>query len=821
MDYVLSKKFNETFTMNWIGQEKLSGDTKDLYLPIDQPISGVTYISGITYTTDGIINDKQYLNLYFKFKNAGCISNLVPCDECWSDMLEIGALSGLTLNPLQPFDFQLYVYRIDDANTNPTDIYISNIVIDGLYQITEVDGIGTITDDNTEFILSPKDIYKVFSIDDFEVIVRGVTDNIDIKFRVTQNNGRNYSQWEPLTTANISTFRFNELRFAEVQYLITQIDSSSLSTVIYDIILLGEFQNVSANYLKNNRYGLREDCLTTYFNANPSQTTAFSCGIPSYSPDATTNTSSSNNAGYDLKMNFYTQGLSCYVYSTTTSEVNMENQTNQNDMWNPYETNKITELANKIANDINSIFAWKVDYHLTDPDEGGTDMSLHEYQLYNIVDVKTVKVLVPENKFPDNTVKMSKWNLDLLDTFEIHIIKDEFKNQFGIDRRPAENDIIFFCELNRLYRVKHAQVFREIMNAGIYWKVILEKYEQKANIRNLSQESETKIDNLTKNTTMDELFGPEVTEEQEKIANKDQTKPITNETIRHTIYKDVVINEDDLYNGNIDFADYYYNFKDSLGKVCVTYQKYDKVLEGSENRSFISWFNFNNKYDEDDPLSYKSATLHYYINDTKNFNLLNNYDETNKVGYRYWYHRNRIIFQINESYYQIDANLKTNIWYGLVINMDQRQETLSMQIYKRPGDYNIKMCNPDTFELATITGITHGENLNNNPTYMYYSDFGFKPIDNQEVHNISTVFELLYSAEISITPLDFSHDESIKLIGSNIKYTNLRIFNEVIPEENINNILNQIIITDENKLILSDNSNRRLYADNFPKNKWD
>jgi len=815
MNYILSKKFDESFTMNWIGQEKLSGSTNQLYLPIDSQINGVTFISGITYSVDGTINEKQYLKLYFKFKN-GEIGNCddPPCDVCWSNLLDIEQLSGLTLNPNQPFDFELYVYRIDDNNTSPTDIYISNIVVDGLYEISEIDGIGVITDENNQFILSPKDIYKVFSVDDFEVIKRGQIYNIDIKFRVTQNNGRSYSEWEPLTTGNISTFRFNELRFAKVEYLITQIDSSSLSTIIYDIILTGDFQNVSANYLKNNRYGLRQDCLTTFFDKNPDQTTSLSCGIPSYSTDTTNNLSLSNNSGYDLKMNFYTQGLSCYVHSTATNELNLENQSNQNDMWNPYETDKIVDLANKIASDINSIFAWKVDYHITDPDEGGIDMELHEYQLYNITDVKTVKVLVPDNKFPDNTVKMSKWNLDLLDTFEIHIIKDEFKNQFGVDRRPAENDIIFFCELNRLYRVKHAQVFREIMNAGIYWKVILEKYEQKSNIRNLSQESDTKIQKLTKNTTMDELFGPEILEEENKIANKEQTKPITNETIRHTIYKDVIISNKSLYNGNIDFADYYYNFKDSSGKICVTYQKYDKVLNGTNNRSFISWFNFNNKFVEDDPLSYNTAHLHYHVNDTKNFNLLNNYDEINKVGYRYWYHRNRIIFQINENYYQLDVNLKTNIWYGLVINMNQRQREISMMVYKRPGDYNIKMSNPNTFEMATVSS-------SDSTGYTYLTDMGYKPIDNQEIHNISTIFDKLYTVTIGIEPTDFVHDENIELIGSNMKYTNLRIFNEVIPDDNINNILNQVIIIDENKLILSDNSNRRLYADNFPKNKWD
>lgn len=817
MEYILSKKYNETFTINFIGTETLSytGGTNSIKLSTDESISGVSKIENITYRVDGTIDNTQYLKIYFRFKN-GKTSDNIPCDGCWSDKLEIDKLSGLTLTPSFDFDLELYVYRVDDSTDGetPTDIWISNIVINGLYEIDKTDGIVTIDSDNSQIILSPEDTYKVFSIDNFEIIQRGNINNIDIKFRVTQNNGRSYSDWEPLTRDNISTYRFNELRFAKIEYLITQIESSDNPTRIYDIILTGDFQNVSANYLKNNRYGLRQDCLTTYFNNNPSNTTMFSCGIPKYSDDATENTTPKNNNSYDLKMNFYTQGLSCYIHSTTTNEVDIENQSNQDDMWNPYETNKISDLARKLANDVNSIFAWKVDYHLTDPDEGGTDMQLHEYQLFNITEVKTIKILVPENKFPDNTVKIQKFNLDLFDTFEIHILKDEFKNIFGIDKRPGENDIIFFCELNRLYRVKHAQVFREIMNAGIYWKVILEKYEQKANIRNLSKESESKITELTKNTTMDDLFGKENTEEENKIANKEQTKPITHEKMRHTISKDVIINNESIYNGNIDFANYYYNFKDVSGKRAIVYQKTDNTLNKSENRSFISWFNFNNKYIEDDPISSRNSHLYYNINNSKNFNLLNNYDENDNVGYRYWYHRNKIIFQVNKSFYQISVNLKTNIWYGLVVNLNQRQEKLNIYIYKRPGYYNIKMTNLETYELATVAST-------DSTGYTYLTNIGFKPIDNQEVHNISTEFELLTSNEYSIVPFEFEHERSIELIGSDIKYTNLRIFNDVIPEEKINNILNQVIISDENKLILSDNANRRLYADNFPKNRWD
>jgi hypothetical protein len=836
MDYVLSKKYNETFTINFIGTEKLTystGETSEnrLHLTIDEPITGVNKISGITYRVDGVIDDTQYLKLYFKFKNAGP-NDLIPCDACWSNMLPIEMLSGLTLNPNQPFDFELFVYRVDDPidNNPPTDIWISNIVISGFYSIDKTDSIIDITNDNNQIILEPADIYKVFSASDFQVISFGNTGNVDIKFRVTYDNGRSYTDWENLTKSNISTHRFNELRFAKMQYLITQIYESDIPTRIYDIILIGDFQNVSANYLKTNRYGLREDCLTSLYNGSGSGTGVdFSCGYPVYSTSTSlTSSSSSNSPGYDLKMNFYTQGLSCYIHTTTTNEINIENQSNSDEMWNPYETNKITELYNKLANDVSNIFSWKVDYHLTDPDENGTDMVFHEYQLYNIINIKNIRVLVPDNKFPDNTVKMNKFNLDLFDTFEIHILKDEFKNHFGIDNRPAENDIIFFCELNRLYYVKHAQVFREIMNTGIYWRVILGKYEQKANIRNLSEESKIKLDKLTKNTTLDELFGAEESDEQEKIANKEQTKPITHELMRNTIYKDVIIAREKLYNGNIDFAQYYYNFKDVAGKRVIIYKKTDQNLKDSDNRSFIMWFNFNNSFSSSESyyntydVPSKDSTISYSINAKKNFNFLNNFDESINEGYRIWYHKDKIYYQLNENYYALDVDIKTNIWYGLVINHEQRNNKLDMYLYTRPGGYDIKMINPSSYELATVnyldtTGIT------------YLTTIGFKPIDNIEIHSISTDFVKLYEksypategAEIGYAYSDsFTHEKEIEIIGSNIKYTNLRIFKDVIPVNSINDILNQSIIIDEHKLILSDNANRRLYTDNQPTKRW-
>src|SRR5574343_336795 len=104
--------------------------------------------------------------------------------------------------------------------------------------------------------------------------------------------------------------------------------------------------------------------------------------------------------------------------------------------------------------------------------------------------------------------------LDMMDTFKILILKDEFQRVFGIEKRPSQKDIIFFCQANRFYRVRHAQVHRDIMYMGIYYNVVLEKYEKLANEQNLSAASKNLIEPLTQNNTIDSLFGFENKEEE-------------------------------------------------------------------------------------------------------------------------------------------------------------------------------------------------------------------------------------------------------------------------------------------------------------------
>ena len=836
MNYLLSKKYDGTFTMNFIGLQTLTQTNNTMYLRPTAPITGV---KSITSFTDIIRGEKtwQYVKVFFKYQNK-YDNEEAECQDCWSEMMPIDSITGITCLPNQPFDIELFFFRIDeppfDAQHSRTNIYIGDdaysqsVVISGEYEFNYTDGPFTLTDTINEVVLIPKDIYKIFSIKDFQLIADD-PGNIDLMYRVTQDNGRTYSKWEPLNKANISSFRFNNLRFAKMEYKMKLIYDGGQPNNVYDVILIGDFQNVSANYLKTNRYGIRQDCLTTFMNPQTGNTDTCGWNISTTS-GASYSTAPGNGSvtpaatAYDLNMNFYTQGLSCYSSNPNGSNgivpsggvqagMTAANQTQTDTLWKPYDVTQIMAFANKMANDMNNVFAWDIDYHLSDPDGNGTDFILHEHQLFNIIDMKKVKILVPDNKFPDNTIKFNQFSLDLFDTFEIHILKDEFKRKFGITARPAENDILFICPINRLFYVKHSQVFRDVMNAGYYYKVILEKYETKANIRIVNEESKVLLDALTKNTTMDELFGPEKKNEENIITNIEQFKPFTFDPMRYVVNNKVIRIEESLYNGNFDFSKTHYDFKNVIGKSAIIYKKTDNVWLESSNRALVCWVNFNNTWNPEKPN--KSAADTYNVDMNTNFWFLDNFDEVNKKGYRLWYFKKDMNLQINDQFYKLPGlNLLTNVWYAIVINIDQRQKTVNMKIYTRDNEYNIVFFQPESYQVETI-------NWADSTGYTHLISSGYKPVNNVELRSASTDYlEVKESYYENVYVQSFEHEMDISIKGSNIQYTNLRVLSDVIPNNDIYGVLNQFYVANAEKVLLADNADKNIYTDNYVNKNW-
>jgi hypothetical protein len=819
MYYLLDKKYDETFTINFIGQEEFApGDTLKLTMP--ECVNGITGFDGYTDIRSGE-TESVYLDVYFRYKYS--------TDVDWSEPLPLDDLFTLEVCSRKCIILQLIYHRLDNGGDDSSiTISLSNISINGTYTLTKSDSSLILTPDDPNQILEVGDYLKIFSIDDFEVISTSSYGNaFTIKYRFSQNNRLTWTEWEPLTKENISTVQWDMTRFVELQYLFEMNPDYKTPVKIYELLLYGDFQNVSANSLKLNIFGLKEGCINLAFPpAQPSEETS---GINESTntsnakdPSSTTLSLLKEASEYQLRMNWLTNGLSCYSNPSTTSggsvidELSAENENNSSNFWNPYEFGKITEWHNMLAKQISDMLGMTIEYHLTDPDGNGIDKVIHEQQLFNIIDYKTIKALIPENQFQENQVSVNQFNLDLFDTFKIHILKDEFKNAFGINHRPSKEDILYFCQTNRMYIIKHTQIHKDVMNAGIYYDVVLEKYEQRSNVINRVEESKNRIEELTRNTTIDRLFGIEEEEEFRQIANKEQMKPKTFDLIRSVINPRTIINKENVYNGDIKVIESYYNLENvAHDENAIEYTKADNKLLKSDNRSFIFWFNFPNDYSEHKPIS-KTMIDGYDIDDNK-YMLINNMSN-DSGGYMSWFQTDSVYFMVNDTVYKMDVDVSTNVWYAVLINLDQRQRKIEMKLLRRNTQIDVILYQPDTYERLQLNMVDDAARIE-----YEMSVNGFRAVDNVETTspevNPSFIEEKVFT-QTDIDPLEFEHDLDLRINGSVMKLSNIRVLNDLIREDYEEIILNQLIVKDAQHLILGDNANKKIQTTNYPNKQW-
>lgn len=589
----------------------------------------------------------------------------------------------------------------------------------------------TLNSKNRELIIKTPYIYKVFKIDDIEVLSKGDINSTIIYYRFSQDYGRTTSDWIEFTTANIKSERINPIRFFQIEYLVMYAGSSNVS--IMDINLIGDFQNVSLDSQKSNLYGVREDC---------------NCLILGIVGDSSTYPGDLPPGGQSSML--------MGAYDTTS--VNLPQLTSEQiaNLYNPYQQSQALSLFNKLANDSVQIFGHDVVYIITDPDNNGTDYTFHEYQLQNYVCDAEIKVSVDNNQFPENSGALNNFDLTLFDTFEINITKDIFKAAFGVQRRPGINDVVWFCNLNKIYTVEHAQAIRNFNNYSIYYKIMLKKFNQKANIIGANEDMQNVIDQLTKNTTIEELMGLENMQDKKSVSNTEQFRTAMQDTLRLEINAN--IEKENIENASLIVAKTHYDLSTvTPGSSAVTYRNMKFFFRQSDNIGFMCWFNINN----------------LTMNDAYEF--FNYYDSS--YGFRIFMIGNTIFMNIMNTTYtlQFDTSnfnvLSESTWYCLVVNVNQRESKLTAYVYKRNVDYE---------EDAAMLS--------------------------------SSKLRLLYKISIPMTPTIIEVDNTVvspQLLGSDMKITNIRLFIDVIPETDHNKLCNlQTVGSDYKYVIFADHANR-------------
>ena len=699
-------------------------------------LTDIQNFKSFTYSVTGDANSR-YLTTTYRISRDG---------NKWTAWLSLD--TNITNFPLFNAKDTMFIdimwTRADDSTIETIELNSYNLQGTVLRNIS--DGTGTVLLDtnNNSIIIKPPYVYKVFSITDLEIISAGDITGANIKYRFSQDYGRTVSNWEPLTKANITTVRITPIRFFQIEYLIEY--SGTTNVKIYDINLIGDFQNVTLDSQKTNLYGSREDC------------NCIMLDIVGTTNDGNTSNLSSANSGL-------LSGSSCdpnILAPLTANDISK--------LFQPYAQTQAVNLLNKFSTDANQMFGHQVAYFLTDPDRRGTDYTFHEYQLYNYVCSEMIKVSVDGNNFPDNQIVMNQFDLSLFDSFEIHIPKDTFKTAFGAEKRPSKEDFLWFCEINRMFQVEHAQQFRNFNNSALYYKIMLKKYVQKSNIIGANQTITDKVKELTKNSTIDELFGLENNLDKKQSANDEQTRTLTQDVLRSEIL--VTIDKELIENSTTIIAKTNYDLSAlSPQSPAIVYRNLRNYFKVSDNFSYTMWFNINN----------------YTVNDTYNF--VDYYDSTNSLGFKINLQADDIKFTLNSTTYNFETGVcgnadgfVENVWYCYIVNVDQRQRKLNQWIYKRNVDVE-----------------SDAGKLNSN------------------------VLLKVYSSEIDLVPIEFElSNKNVTIYSSDMKMTNIRLFNDVVPESEHNKLLNQYVIgRDHRHLIFADNANMRIILPNLPFNQVD
>jgi hypothetical protein len=690
------------------------------------------------YDTLGMTSNR-FLNNFYRISRD---------NKSWSEWLPLN--KNIDNFPVIDSKDKLYldIKWVRAGNSDIGTIRLLEYAIDGNLERDLVDDGSVIQlPSGKSIIMKAPFIYKVFSISDIEIISGSDISNISIKYRYSQDNERTWSSWELLTKENITTAKINPIRFFQIEYSIENKSNSSIS--IQDINIIGDVQNVSKDYFKSNLMGIRECCksnMAGYTDANGNWV-----------------------AGTGANSGSIGSGIGGSSCATDSGLPKMTNDEKAN-LYNPYQQNTAMDLLNKLSTDAQQVFGHETIYFCTDPDKKGQDHTMHEYQLFNVVCEGSIKVSVDGNAFPDSQIVMNQFDLNLFEQMEVHITKQAFKEIFGPQRRPSKEDFLYFCNLNRMYQVDHAQQFRNFNNAAVYYKLHLKKYSQKANVRAGNADIADTLKNLTKNTTLDELMGIEMSQDKASVANKDQFKPLSKDPIRleykAEIDKELIENSTTIISkSNYDMSTVNYRTPG------VSYKNLDAYLKVSDNIGFYVWFKLQN---------YIQGEL---------YNFFNYYDDNNSLGWKADLIDDDIVVKTNslEYKYSLKGNptndviaLDEDVWYCYVLNIDQRNREMTQWIYKRD-----------------IEDEDDGANSS------------------------STILENVYKGVLPIEPFEYIIEgEYCNILGSDMKITNIRLFKENIPENYHNKILNQYIIRDDSKhMVFADNATTRIYLPNFPFNE--
>ena len=419
--------------------------------------------------------------------------------------------------------------------------------------------------------------------------------------------------------------------------------------------------------------------------------------------------------------------------------------------FDPYNINRGIALYQDLSNMVNNVFGHMVNYFRVVPQSRSKDVVLKEWTIFEVQQEKCLKVLVPNNVFPDNKVNFNQFGIDFEQPFEVQIDRGYWESFFGKGTMPQKRDVLFFQINNRIYEIQSSYIFRDFMQQPLYFKVLLIKYQPKADTLIPDDTSEL-LDSLTIST--EELFGEDMKNEIEKVTKPQQYVTITfdSDPIREKVLRTLPITGASLYTNWVLVSENFYAlthpFLQYAGTSVEAVRYRVKASQAAgDSRAFTCWFQplYNTKTSD------KTRPLLRGLNQSGlgvNIDLI--FSNTSSPS--------QIVLTLNANQYifNLQKALNKDTWYSLVVNWSNEFSQASVDLYIQ--QYN----------SSNLLRISHEQKI--------------------------------------IVPAVFDTDTNYSLMTSALNLTNIRLFDEMLEEEHHNIVLNQMVVKDSNKAIIIDNA---------------
>lgn len=525
--------------------------------------------------------------------------------------------------------------------------------------------------------------------------------------------------------------------------------------------------------------------------------------------------------------------------------------------FNPYGVDQAASVARELSFQTNRIFGHEVVYFKTEPDRQSGDFIFKEWTLYKTTNRKCVKIMVPDNIFPDSKPTFNEFGVDFEVPFEVHIDHTYFQSIFGADSQPRKRDYLYIPLTNRMYEIQGSYLHRGFMMEPIYWKVQLTKFHP--NIDMLIEDPEIKQSLDSVIMTTDELFGEQAAEQTKDALMKQQYTTISKrfDEVRERIHPNLRNKIIDLTYQYAPLIEHYYD----MTAIQPTLQTYAQVSNGSkadqyfdnsspnkwyayeESEIFRDWLGGRLNYGDTSYLNSSNVTLKF-DGPKDSFSPLGRYvlaegfrsvgsdkrkqiEVTQDGSLQVKKSEASVIYRAKQSVedhknftfmalVKFNQSFTSSPIFRAIDNNTNAGFTISGVIWNDAGDEKLRIVistgnSSYTFE----TGIVNRDEwysiiipISNDFRQVSVTRYSFQ----QDQANIKNYNRLIldYTSKLTLTTPISTSDSNYTLMSGPFCIANIRLFNTVVHEEDHDYLISQLYIRDESMLVLIDNCKPQL-----------